>query len=40
MDAARRSGKAASVVIDEPYRRGLDGGLERASHVVLTWSRT
>jgi len=37
MDSARRSGQAASLVIDEPYRRGLDG-LERASHVViLTW---
>jgi tRNA-Thr(GGU) m(6)t(6)A37 methyltransferase TsaA len=37
MDAARRSGKAASLLFDEPYRRGLDG-LERASHVViLTW---
>jgi tRNA (adenine37-N6)-methyltransferase len=37
MDAARRTGKAASLVVAEPYRAGLDG-LERASHVViLTW---
>jgi tRNA-Thr(GGU) m(6)t(6)A37 methyltransferase TsaA len=37
MDAARRTGQAATVIVDEPYRRGLDG-LERASHVViLTW---
>jgi tRNA (adenine37-N6)-methyltransferase len=37
MDAARQSGLPATVAIDEPYRRGLQG-LERASHVViLTW---
>ncbi len=37
MEAARRTGQSASLVIDEPYRRGLDG-LRRASHVViLTW---
>lgn len=37
MGAARDAGKAATILIDEPYRQGLDG-LERASHVViLTW---
>ena len=37
MRAARESGRAATVLIDEPYRRGLQS-LERASHVViLSW---
>ena len=35
--SARKRGQPATVVIDEAYRRGLEG-LERASHVVvLTW---
>ncbi|BCM20508.1 tRNA (N6-threonylcarbamoyladenosine(37)-N6)-methyltransferase TrmO [Mesorhizobium sp. J8] len=37
MRAARESGRAATVLIDEPYRPGLQN-LERASHiVVLSW---
>ncbi|MBZ9819182.1 tRNA (N6-threonylcarbamoyladenosine(37)-N6)-methyltransferase TrmO [Mesorhizobium sp. CA4] len=37
MRAARELGRAATVVIDEPYRPGLQS-LERASHVViLSW---
>lgn len=32
--AARESGAAAAVVVDETYRKGL-AGLERATHVVL-----
>jgi len=34
MRAARETGQAAELVVDEPYRRGL-AGLERASHVIL-----
>ena len=37
MRAARESGRAASVLIDEPYRTGLRN-LDRASHIViLSW---
>ena len=37
MRAARESGRTATVLIDEPYRPGLQN-LERASHVViLSW---
>lgn len=37
MAAARATGKAASIRIDEAYRPGLEG-LDRASHVViLSW---
>ena len=37
MRAARESGRAATVLIDEPYRPGLQS-LERASHVIiLSW---
>ncbi|AZO02367.1 MULTISPECIES: tRNA (N6-threonylcarbamoyladenosine(37)-N6)-methyltransferase TrmO [unclassified Mesorhizobium] len=37
MRAARESGRAATVLIDEPYRPGLRN-LERASHmVILSW---
>ncbi|TIV07557.1 MAG: tRNA (N6-threonylcarbamoyladenosine(37)-N6)-methyltransferase TrmO, partial [Mesorhizobium sp.] len=37
MRAARESGRAATVLVDEPYRPGLQN-LERASHVViLSW---
>ncbi|MCG6115440.1 MAG: tRNA (N6-threonylcarbamoyladenosine(37)-N6)-methyltransferase TrmO [Mesorhizobium sp.] len=37
MAAARETGQAASLHVDEPYRPGLIG-LERASHaIVLTW---
>jgi tRNA-Thr(GGU) m(6)t(6)A37 methyltransferase TsaA len=37
MAAARETGRAASLVIDAPYRAGL-AGLERVSHLaVLTW---
>ena len=34
MRAARETGRAATLIVDEPYRRGL-AGLERASHVIL-----
>lgn len=37
MRAAREAGRPASILIDAPYRPGLDG-LERFSHaVLLTW---
>jgi tRNA-Thr(GGU) m(6)t(6)A37 methyltransferase TsaA len=37
MRAAREAGKGATILIDEPYRPGLQS-LERASHIViLTW---
>lgn len=37
MRAARETGQAASLLIDEPYRPGL-AGLERVTHIhVLTW---
>jgi len=37
MAAARETGRSAKALVDEPYRRGLDG-LASASHVILlTW---
>jgi len=37
MNAARERGQPASLVVDDPYRPGLEG-LARASHaIVLTW---
>ena len=37
MRAARETGRAATILIDEPYRPGLQN-LERASHVIiLSW---
>lgn len=37
MGAARAAGKAATILVEESYRQGLEG-LDRASHVViLSW---
>ncbi len=37
MSAARETGRAATLLIDPPYREGLLG-LERASHIIiLSW---